>query len=244
MQKLSKYLLTLVFTVVSGLNARADFIQVSQESSAGAGNFSSNVLGCIEIFRVNNTLANYYSYDIPNNVSYGNNPPSLVLNRSHLFLVQGNDGLGLFIVHDKPQAGPNGGGSANMDYLLVGDTASFLVRDDPNDTYNTSGGGTIFNTDHDWVSPNTDGTVIGYLNGNWSMYVDFNSWGGSNSLNSWYANSADGNDLALTLQADRRILLEYCVDVPVPAGLQLAMVGVGLLLAYRLLGLRRQASLS
>lgn len=237
-------MLAFVSMVVFATSVQASYIRVSQESSAGAGDFSSNVLGCIQVYNVGNTLQGYYSYDIPNNVSYGNNPPALVLNRSHLFLVQGTNGLGLFIVHDRSHNGPNGGGQANMDFQLFGDSAAFLVRDDPGDGYSTGGGGTLFNTAHNWVSPNTDGTVIGALDGTgWSMLVDFNSWGGTNSLNSWFANSADGNNIELELEANRRVLLEFC-PVPVPAGVQLALLGGGLLACYNLRGLRRKPVLA
>lgn len=229
MNRVVKFLLILACSVGLTTAARADLVRVSQESSAGAGDFSSHVLGYVSIFSGgSSSLANYYSYDMPNNVSYGNNPPTLTANRSHLFLVLGTDGLGLFVVHDKPLTA-NGGGSANVDYTLTGDTAGFIVEDDPNDTYSNTGG-TSFHTVHNWVSPNTDGTVIGTLNGTWSMYIDFNSWTG---LTSWSALSGDGNDIALTLQANRRVLLDM-VPVPVPAGIQLSGLAVVLLGGYSL----------
>lgn len=239
MIRVFKYLLIVALGLGLTTAARADLVRVSQESSAGAGDFSSNVLGYISVFSGGtSSLANYYSYDIPNNVSYGTNAPTLTINRSHLFLVLGTDGLGLFVVYDKPGVA-NGGGTANVDYSLVGDTAGFIVEDDPNDTY-TNTGGTSFHTVHNWVSPNTDGTVIGTLNGNWSMYVDFNSWTG---LTTWAALSGDGSEIGLNLQANRRVLLDL-TPVPVPAGIQLSGLAVVLLGGYSLSRYRAKQKLN
>ena len=67
-------------------------------------------------------------------------------------------GLSLMVLHDAF----SGGGTANTQFDLTGDTASYLVRDDDpgNDSY-PADGPNQFIAEHLWVNPRTDGVAIG-----------------------------------------------------------------------------------
>ena len=150
-------------------------IRVSQESSAGAGDFDANVLGVINSYSSALTAAQYYNYNTSFAASFddGAQDVTLTSNKSHVFFVDGADGLSVFFVHDKPQDGSGGG--AEMTYDLVGDTASVLVRDD-NESTGLPSGPTHFETAHAWSPCCTDGMAIGSLDGDWSLFAEFDSF--------------------------------------------------------------------
>ena len=56
--------------------------------------------------------------------------------------------------------------------LLGGDTANFLVQDDPGDRIYTDND-TEFQVRQSWTEGFTDGYVIGSLDGNWTADVQF-----------------------------------------------------------------------
>jgi hypothetical protein len=209
--------------------ATAATISVSQESAPGAGDFASNVLGTIDIFDTTGTLSSFYSYS----GSQYNGPAALAADQSHVFLVSASNGLGLFIVHDNAQFNGNGG-QAEMQVDLAGDTAGYLVHDDPvggRDNYNATG--TQFQFQNIWNDGVTDGVVIGTLDGNWSVDIQFADLFDADGtafsgLSSWVALSSDGlggqTELGLVLEEGRRVRLS---SVPVPAALWL--FGSGLL---------------
>jgi hypothetical protein len=199
---------------------------VSQESAPGAGDFDANILGFIDPFPTGLTAAGFYNYGGGGNpVSYGGALPVLTLNQSHLFLVQGSDGLSLFIVHDRPNVA-NGGGAAQMQFDLLNDLAAILVRDDPGDGY-ASVGGNLFTSNHNWVTPNTDGLAIGSLDGAFTMFAQFTA--SPTGLLTWHALSANGSTIDLALEDGRRVRLDI-VAVPEPGTLLLCgliTAGVG-----------------
>ena len=217
-------------------NAIAATISVSQESAPGAGDFASNVLGTIKTFDTTGTLSGFYNYS----ANQYNGPASLTADQSHVFLVSSRDGLGIFLVHDNAQ--PDGdGGQAEMQMDLTGDTAGFLVYDDPEggrDNYNTTG--TQFQMQNIWNDGVTDGVVIGTLDGNWSVDIQFADLFDADgvallNLSSWVALSSDGlggqTELGLALEEGRRVRLS---SVPVPAALWLFGSGlIGLIGAAR-----------
>ena len=179
-------------------------VRVSQESSPGAGDFDDHILGTIDVFSTTLTAEDYYGFDF-SDYSYHGPAPSAVADRTQFFLVDASDGLSLFVLHDRTNAT---GGTADMRLELKNDTADFTAHDDPtaNDQYIVSGGGTLFETDHQWHSGRTDGFAIGALDGeDWVMFGDFISFSG---LTSWTAVSSDGSVVPLVLETGRRVRLD------------------------------------
>jgi hypothetical protein len=147
------------------------------------------------------------------------------VNTSHLFLVNASDGLNLFVVHDKPGVS-NGGGSANTQFNLLGGTASIRVEDDPapSDTYTSTG--TVFTASQDWVSPITDGLVIGALPANLTLFAQFTS-PPAGLDNGWEAISAGGTIIPLALVPGERVRLDVVPSATVPEPSTLALLALG-----------------
>jgi hypothetical protein len=206
-------------SVISDINA--DQVCVYQESSPGSGDFDANFLGTVDIFdRSTESAAVVYQYDNPLALSYNGTPPDAQEETSQLFFVDTTDGRSLFVVHDKPLDGE--GGTAQMRYELFGDPdgAARLVEDDPGDTFLAGNmfGPTVFQSHHRWVSCCTDGVVIGSLDESWSMLVQFFDVDGIqgnefNDIDSWVATSADGSNITLSLEKDRRVKLQPCASI-------------------------------
>lgn len=187
-------------------------IRVSQETSPGAGNFDSNVLGFIEALNTDGGAADFYMYGKagPN---YGNSAPVLTSNTSHLFFVNASDGLALFVVHNNSNRGQNGnGGTAYTRFELSGGTASILKDDDGSE--GSSQGGTVFIGRMDWASSNTDGMVIGALPVGFMILGQFTAppmgLGGG-----WEVISADGSIIPLQLVPGQRVRLDVALGVDV-----------------------------
>ena len=230
-------LVVLGFCIVS--SAHAATVSIFQESAPGEGDFNTNLLGTIQSFSTTGTLADFYGY--PNEF---NNTAAVSLTRdqSHLFLVDASDGMGLFVVHDN--GADNGGGRAETLVDLLGDTAAFLVYDDPlpddasTDSYTENDTGTQFTAVNEWVSGYTDGYVIGSLDGAWMVdmqFADVSSIDPStradgatiNDLLTWVAISSGGvsgqTEMALVLEEGRRVRISA---VPVPPAIWLFCSGL------------------
>jgi len=232
---MKRFLITLVLGVLSiTVNAvplYAATVSVFQESAPGAGDFSTNQLGTIQSFSTTGTLAQFYAY--ASEQFTNTSSVTLTEDQSHLFLVDALDGLGLFVVHDDGIA--RGGNAETMVDLLGGDTANFLVQDDPGDKVYTDNG-TEFQVRQSWTEGFTDGYVIGSLDGNWTADVQFTdvtpiiTGPTINGLTTWAAISSDGQggqtEIALTLVEDRRVRLS---TVPIPAAIWLFGSALGLL---------------
>ena len=241
-------LVVLGFFIVSSVHATT--VSVFQESTRGAGDFDTNLLGTIQSFSTPGTLAEFYDYRAS---EFKNTTVSLTRDQSHLFLVDASDGLGLFVVHDNGAS--NGGGRAETLLDLVGDTAAFLVQDEPlpdstrRDSYTESG--TQFTAVNGWANGFTDGYVIGSLDGNWMIDMQFADVSGIDTstqaagdptidnLFTWAAISSDGfggqTEIALVLEEGRRIRISA---VPIPPAIWLFASGL-----ISLIGLaRRKAS--
>ncbi len=235
---LFKKLICVAVLASVSLSANSALIRVSQESSANANDFDANVLGTITAFDSLLTAAAYYDYDNTgpggNEFSFNDGAQDVTLtsNKSHVFFVNGADGLSAFFVHDKPDDGTGGG--AGMTLSLAGDTANVLVRDDTGEGVTSSMGGTSFVTGHAWIACCTDGFVLGSLDGDWSLLAEFDTlteprasgpftWG---DFAGWLA-LGDGGSLDLAGDFDRRVRFDLA-PVPVPAAVWLfgtALVG-------------------
>ena len=203
-------------TVVPGLHLGRT-IRVSQESSAGAGDFDANVLGYVSPYTTSLSTAGYYQYGTPYGASFNGPAPPLTSNRSHLFLADTMTGLSLFVVHDKPVDGC--GGTATMKWTLTGDTAGVLALDDPAENVTVSGGGTIFESSHGWLPCCTDGMAFGSLDGQWTIAGAFTNAIASTGMDEWHVHSSDGSSIALAFERDMRVRLDYCDPIdPEPDG--------------------------
>jgi hypothetical protein len=196
--------------------------KVSQETAANNNNFAFR--GYINPYiDTSKTISQYYSYNKNNNVSFNGVLPSLANDRSHLFLVKAKDGLSLVSVHNiLANSGDRSGGSAQMKFSLSGDPngASFVVKDDPSDTYTINATGTVLTTNQSWSANRTDGFAIGSLNKKWTMlaqFTDFNTRDNIQSfsgLNSWAVYSkGSASPTLLALGKDRRVKIE-AIEIP------------------------------
>ncbi len=213
-----------VSLTVSGV-ATAGLIRVSQESSAGAGDFDANVLGNINTYNAGGlTLAAFYQYGTPDYASYNgqlNGGPTPVSSQTSLFLVEGSDGLGAVVVHDK--ANDSGGGGTNVKMTLSGDTFAPMQGDDPAEGLTLSGGGTVITAIHNWAPCCTDGFVAGTLDGSWSLTMEFNAR--PTGIDTWAAVDSSGSDIGLVLATGRRVRLDVA-PVPVPGAAILGFLGL------------------
>ncbi len=212
----------------------ADFIRVSQRAeTAGAYNTGTyTVLGNINVFTAGPgvTLAQYYSYGTVGGQPSGNPiAPLLSADTSHIFFVQASDGLGLFMIHGKRDGASQGNNVQMLFHYDASATASFLVKDDPGETYKVNGStaitsGNQFETTHNWDN-NTDGAVIGSLTTSWTMYASFQNIGANSNLINWKTYSSDGSSIALDKDNNQFARFDF-ISVPVPQGAVMAGIGV------------------
>jgi hypothetical protein len=99
-----------------------------------------------------------------------------------------------------------------------------LLYDDPSPTdpfYEDTG--TVFKEEQSWQQNFTDGYVIGTLDGNWTVDMQFTEVGTTviqtiAGLSSWAALSSNGSggqtEIALVLEKDRRVRLSAAIPVP------------------------------
>lgn len=218
MRRFTFYLVVLiavaVFTGLSGISpADAARVQVSQESTPGAGDFDANVLGYIDPYVTSLPAVDFYQYNTPNAASYNgehNGGPFPVSSRTQIFLVEASDGLSLFVVHDNPNDGS--GGHTEMQWDVDGDTAGYLQGDDPGEGLGGDGV-TTFTTTHTWYSCCTDGFVIGTLEGAWSMFGSFRA--APSGIAEWAAVNDDGIGISLELEVGRRVRLQVPIEVSI-----------------------------
>ncbi len=111
-----------------------------------------------------------------------------------------------------------------MRLSLSGDTAAFLLLDDPFDPATPSIGvqSTSFRTDQTWFNCCTDGFVIGSLDGDFALLSEFDAFSG---LNTWNAVSSDGSTIALDMGLDRRVRFDLA-PVPEPSAVFILMIGL------------------
>lgn len=213
---MKKFLILAVLTLATSMIAQqanaSVLVRVSQESTIGAGDFDNKILGFIDPFGTTKTAKDFYQYNIPTADSFNGPAPTLVADQSHLFLVDADDGLSLFVVHDKPRQGIRGiGGSAKMRFDLSGDTANLKLVDDRGEAESLNGG-TTFTSNHAWDRLRTDGLVIGSLDNAWKMLVQFTT--APTGLTSWLAYSSWGSPISLDIETGRRVRLDFAPSPP------------------------------
>ena len=147
--------------------AAAAPIRVSQESSPGAGDFDSNILGYILPFEAaSQTPAEIYAY---NGFSYGGTIHPWVDNTQQTFFVNTSQGLSLFHVIDGIYGGFSG--SASLFFEVFNDVVAVQVFDDLGEIFAGAGGTTVTG---EFVFNNccTDGVVFGALDGPaWAVHA-------------------------------------------------------------------------
>jgi hypothetical protein len=188
-------------------------IRVSQETSPGAGDFDRNVLGFIEALNTDGSAASFYRYEYRR---YGNTAPVLTSKTSHLFFVNGSDGVALFVVHNSPNRNESSSSpvaAIRARFELSGGTASILQSDD-RDEATSSGGGTVFTTRMLYPASNTDGMVVGTLPVGFTILGQFTEpprglEGG------WLVISADGTVFPLQMVPGQRVRLDVRLVVAV-----------------------------
>ena len=232
MLRSSKIIAAALVSLAVVTSANAALIRVSQESSAGAGDFDANVLGTISTYSTTLSSTAFYQYNSPDGSSYNgeeNGGPAPISNTTINFFALTSNGLTFYNVHDQP--GDGDGGSVRMSWSLAGgDTAAFMVGDDGSEGLNPALNvqSTSFTTFHRWLDCCTDGFGLGTIDGaGWELFGEFdtNDVFDGGSIANWSALSADGGIINLNLSLDRRVRF----DMAVPEPSIIALFGAGLI---------------
>jgi len=128
------------------------------EDAPGSNTFTE-LTDTLQPYQSTGFIADYYEYNDSDQVFLGPDP-ALTVDRAHYFLVEGADGVGIYLVLDA--VAPNAGGRGECAIDFTGYTAHLLLQDDASDADRGSGTARI-ETRQSWSSPNTDGFVVGPL---------------------------------------------------------------------------------
>jgi hypothetical protein len=203
-------------------------VRIAQESAPGLGDFEQNILGFLLAYPTTQTAAEFYQYGIPEGSSWNGPWLTPIVDRSHLLLGNTSEGVTLFIIHDRAIPNDPDGGEAEMSIELFDDDgAERTVEDDASspDFYTGEPGETLFTSDHSWSPCCTDGVAISGLDCLSTTIVQFTEVDGNPStpviegMTEWVAYSADGTEIPLALEADRRVRLEVIPAPGCPADL-------------------------
>lgn len=228
----------LSFKRATGTTGCNSLLRVSQESAPGAGDFDAGLVGFVEVFETSSPVESLYSYDFPFSDSYNGSLISLGADDTNLVFKQtADEGLCLFVVHDKPDDGD--GGRAEMRFTLAGDPdgAAIVAYDDPvggdNDEFVGNPGENLFTARWSWSSCCTDGLVLGDLEDAFELILAFEDVNGSSStppiegMFNWIVHSADGVQRELALEEGRRVRIDT-VPGPCPLALEPDLVDLSL----------------
>ncbi len=213
------------FFLIMTTSVHATLIRVSQESSAGTGDFDSNILGTISTWSTTKTSYDFYKYGT--NASYDgddNGGPAAISNTAINFFVETSNGLTFYNVFDSLNS-DTGAGPVEMSWSLTGDTADFMVKDDNTSDAYTNSLDTDFTTSHSWLPERTDGFGLGTLDGtDWTLYGEFDALNFINNW-SWTALSVDSNSIDFNLALNQRIRFDL-YKVPEPSIIALLVTGL------------------
>lgn len=213
----------------------ASFVEIAQESAPGVADFDDNVLGVLLAYVTNEDTESFYAYDVPEACSWNGHLLTPIEDRSHLLLALTDDGMSLVVVHDRAFPDDSDGGHAEMMFELMNDdNGSFRsVEDDPEapgpncvgrgeTAYTGEDGDSVFTSRQDWDECCTDGLALSGLDCQWSMLVQFTDVDDNETppafegLTEWVAYSADGTEIPLALEEDRRVRLQATVIAKCP----------------------------
>jgi hypothetical protein len=194
-------------------------IEISQESTPGAGDFDANILGTIDSSDYFLTPQQYYSWHIGGSSFTGPGLTSSAGSSLSVFRSASTGERCLIVIHDQSEDGS--GGSADVNIEILGDSngAEFLVEDDITgqfaDTFTVSPNGLMLDMDNSWDPCCTDGAAIGTLEGDWSVLVEFTAV--PSGILTWVALSRGTVPQPLTLEVGRRVRLRSLEGTP-PVG--------------------------
>ncbi|MGP1273366.1 MAG: GC-type dockerin domain-anchored protein [Phycisphaerales bacterium] len=179
---------------------------VEAEDAPGSGAYTQ-ITGSLSPFQSAGTIADYYGYNSTDAIFLGP-APALEAERAHLFLVEGSDGIGAYMVYDSTASATSGRAEAAVRF--TGYTPELLLQDDPSDANNGSGTGQI-NILNSWSAGFTDGFVVGPLSSIGHAEIAFEDvFGGSptiSGLTDYALYDSGGASFALPLAANQRVRL-------------------------------------
>ncbi len=200
----------LVFaTTVLATQLNAQLITATQEGNEYNITAISGIESVVDFY-------NYRSMEFNGSIPGGLRDDTL---HTFLYLDETLGDLSLVNVYDNGSEGFWDGGSASMKVTLMNDTADILVYDDPEslwiDPDNYYSDLQIFNLFNVWSGKNTDGSVIGSLDGNWELDIELSNVRG---LKDWLLVSGDNNSYQLDLKHCRNSSLNIqSSSVPEPS---------------------------
>ena len=202
-------------------------LRVSQESAPGLGDFNDNILGDLQAWPITASAAEFYAYGVPEGSSWNGPWLTPVADRSHMLFANTDEGVSMFIVHDRAIPNDPDGGRAEMlvEILNDADGAERTVEDCPSDDYVGEPGDAIFTARQNWDPCCTDGYAISGLDCQSSTFVQFTDVDGNSGnatidgMTEWVAYSADGTLITLALAEDRRVRIDVIPSDGCPADL-------------------------
>lgn len=158
------------------------------------------------------TLSSFYQYGTVTGAGSSANTGLEIEQQSILFVYQASNASALVMIHDKAEpltsGPPAAGGCVNFAFAGVPAGASFLVKDDPADTY-TGSPPTL--AEWKWHQANTDGGALGDLSASFDITItpDFipncSRIGPPGSISQWNLLSSGGVAQSLDMDLPLRI---------------------------------------
>lgn len=138
-------------------------------------------------------VVTFYNYGNPPCIASANTNLELA-NTSQLFLYDGPGGVSLVMIHDLPGCDQNSTLAGKVDFLFDGvvpDTAAFVVKDDPGDSYTDTATTAPTAASWGWLLCCTDGGAIGFLECPFEITItpDFHPTIGTSPIDTWIARS-------------------------------------------------------
>jgi len=203
-------------------------IRLAQESAPGAGDFDDNILGDLQAWPFTGNAEAFFAYGVPEGSSWNGPWMTPQPDRSHLLFANTDEGVSLFVVHDRAIPDDPDGGRAETMYEVLNDEdgAEITVRDDPtSDEYTGEHGDNVFTATHSWLTCCTDGLALSGLacqSSTFMQFADVDGNGGNaviEGMTEWVAYSADGTQIPLVLEEGRRVRVDVIPAVGCPADL-------------------------